>query len=137
MPCERVKPLWGLEIIQGLRELTPQKPLRKAYEQSLPKVQKWLDADYPKIKEKAKQNDAEVYWDDETGMQSDSQHVRGHVPKGRTAVIRLLAKRSSTSMISAITNHGKVRFQIYDGRMNADQLIDFLKRLIKGTPKEK
>ncbi|VAW82582.1 Mobile element protein, partial [hydrothermal vent metagenome] len=26
---------------------------------------------------------------------------------------------------------GKVRFQIYDGRMNADQLIDFLKRLIK------
>lgn len=29
--------------------------------------------------------------------------------------------RTSTNMISAITNQGKVRFQIYDGRMNADQ----------------
>ena len=39
-------------------------------------------------------------------------------------------------MISAITNQGKVRFQIYDGRMNADQLIQFMKRLIKDTKRK-
>lgn len=110
---------------------TPQKPLKNAYEQSPAKVQKWLDEDYPVIKAKAQQEDAEIYWGDETGMRNDCQHGRGYAPKGKTPVIRLSAKRASTNMISAITNQGKVRFQIYDGRMNADQLIIFLKRLIK------
>jgi transposase len=115
---------------------TPQKPLKNAYEQSSVKVQKWLDEDYPAIKAKAKQEKAEIYWGDETGMRSDCQHGRGYAPKGKTPVIRLSAKRTSTNMISAITNQGKVRFQIYDGRMNADQLIDFLKRLIKDAKRK-
>jgi len=115
---------------------TPQKPLKNAYEQSSKKVQKWLDEDYPAIKAKAQQEKAEIYWGDETGMRSDCQHGRGYAPKGKTPVIRLSAKRTSTNMISAITNQGKVRFQIYDGRMNADQLIDFLKRLIKDAKRK-
>ncbi len=47
--------------------------------------------------------------------------------------MRLNAKRASANMISAITNQGKVRFQIFDGSMNADVLIDFCKRLIKSA----
>ena len=115
---------------------TPQKPLKRAYEQSPTKVQKWLDESYPAIKEKAKKEDAEIYWGDETGVRSDSQHGRGYAPIGKTPVIKLSAKRSSTNMISAITNQGKVRFQIYDGRMNADQLIQFMKRLIKDAKRK-
>ena len=115
---------------------TPQKPLKNAYEQSPKKVQKWLDEEYPLIKEKAKKEDSEIYWGDETGMRSDCQHGRGYAPKGKTPVIKLSAKRTSTNMISAITNQGKVRFQIYDGRMNANQLIKFLKRLIKDTKRK-
>ena len=115
---------------------TPQKPLKKAYEQSPTKVQKWLDEEYPAIKEKAKKEDAEIYWGDETGMRSDCQHGRGYAPKGKTPVIKLSAKRTTTNMISAITNQGKVRFQIYDGRMNANQLIEFLKRLIKDAQRK-
>jgi len=34
-------------------------------------------------------------------------------------------------MISAVTNQGKVRFRLLKGTMNADLLIDFMKRLIK------
>ena len=40
--------------------------------------------------------------------------------------VPIAAKRTSTNIISAIANQGKVRFQIYDGRMNAHQLIEFL-----------
>jgi len=39
-------------------------------------------------------------------------------------------------MISAITNQGKVRFQVYDGSKNAKQLIGFMKRLIKDTKRK-
>ena len=115
---------------------SPQKPLKRAYEQSPSKVRRWLEDTYPTIKEKAKKDDAEIYWGDETGVRGDSQHGRGYAPIGKTPVITLSAKRTSTNMISAITNQGKVRFQIYDGRMNADQLIQFMKRLIKDAKRK-
>jgi len=105
----------------------------KAYEQSPAKVSKWLSEEYPVIKEQAKKEDAEIFWGDETGIRNDAQHERGYAPKGKTPVVRLNAKREKTNMISAINNQGKVRFHIYDSNMNADILIDFMKRLIKSA----
>lgn len=115
---------------------TQQKPLKRAYEQSPGKVQKWLKEEYPEIKAKAKQENAEIYWGDETGVRSDTQHGRSYAPKGKTPVIRLSAKRTSCNMISAISNQGKVRFQIYDGSMNAKRLIGFMNRLIKDAKRK-
>jgi len=66
-------------------------------------------------------------------MRNDSQRERGYAPKGKTPVVRLNAKRTSANMLSAITNQGKVRFKVFEGSMNADILIDFMKRLIKGA----
>jgi transposase len=117
-------------------DMTPQKPVKKAYEQSPKAVQKWLDDEYPQIKAKAKQENAEIYWGDETGMRNDSQHERGYAPKGKTPVIRLNANRTSTNMISAITNQGKVRFKVFEGSMNVDIMIDFCKRLIKSAKRK-
>ncbi len=116
--------------------LTPQKPVKQAYEQNPKAVQRWLDEEYPEIKSQAKQEKAEIYWGDETGIRSDSQHERGYAPKGKTPVIRLNAKRSSTNMISAVNNQGKVRFKIFEGSMNTDVLIDFCKRLIKSAKRK-
>ena len=113
--------------------MTPQKPLKRAYEQRPGAVKQWLDDDYPEIKAKAKEENAEIYWGDETGLRSDCQHGRGYAPKGKTPVIELNAKRHSLNMISAITNQGKVRFKVFDGTMNADLLIDFMKRLVKSA----
>lgn len=115
---------------------TPQKPVKRAYEQNPKAVQRWLDEEYPEIKARARREDAEIYWGDETGMRNDSQHERGYAPKGRTPVVRLNAKRTSTNMISAITNQGKVRFRVFDGSMNTDILIDFCKRLIKSAQRK-
>ena len=112
---------------------TPQKPVKRAYEQNPKAVQRWLDDDYPAIKTQAKAENAEIYWGDEKGMRNDSQHARGYAPKGKTPVIHLNAKRASTNMISAITNQGKVRFQVFDGTMNANILIQFCQRLIKSA----
>lgn len=115
---------------------TPQKPVKRAYEQNPKAVQRWLDEEYPAIKELAKKEKAEIYWGDETGVRNDSQHERGYAPKGKTPVIRLNAKRTSTNMISAITNQGKVRFKVFEGNMNADILIEFCKRLIKSSKRK-
>jgi len=110
---------------------TPQKPLKRAYEQRPEAVRKWLDEDYPIIQQKAKEEDAEIHWGDETGIRSDSQHGRSYSPKGKTPEIRLNAQRRSINMISSITNQGKVRFMMYEGTFDAKRFIKFLRRLCK------
>ena len=65
------------------------------------------------------------------GIRSDSQHGRSYVPKGKTPVIRLFAKRVLMNMISTVSNPGKVHFMMYSGRMNAQWLIQFLKPWVK------
>ena len=41
------------------------------------------------------------------------------------------AARFSQSMISSLTNQGKLRFKVYDGALNASIFLNFLKRLVR------
>lgn len=110
---------------------TPQKPVKRAYEQSSQAVKKWLKTDYPVIASRAKEEKAEIHWGDETGIQTGANRVRGFAPKGEKPVVNLVAKKSHVSMISAITNQGKVRFMMYRDAMNSEILIKFMTRLTK------
>lgn len=47
--------------------LTPQKPLRRAYEQDRKAVKHWLDTEYPEICARARREKAEIHWGDATG----------------------------------------------------------------------
>ena len=115
---------------------TPQKPKKQAYEQNPKAVQKWLDEEYPSIKARAKTENAEIHWGDETGIRNDNHYGRSYAPKGKTPVRKHLAKRLSVNMISSITNQGKVRFMTYSNTMTSELLIDFFKRLIKDNAKK-
>lgn len=115
---------------------TPQKPKKKAYEQNPKAVKKWLYEEYPKIKKKAKSENSEIHWGDETGVKNNSQHGRSYAPKGETPVRKTMGKRLSTNMISSITNQGKVEFMIYSGTMNADRFLKFLRQLIKNRDRK-
>lgn len=110
---------------------TPQKPLKRAYEQQPEKVQAWLKDDYPAIAERAKKEGAEIHWGDETGVRSDCQHGRSYAPAGKTPVLRAPGRRFATNMISTITNQGKVRFMLYRETLTAPVLIRFLARLTR------
>ncbi len=112
---------------------TPQKPAKHAYEQRPAAVQKWLNEEYVTMAQRAKQEQAEIHWGDETGIRRDSQHGRRDAPKGKTPVIRVSAKRTSVTMISTVTNQGKVRFMIDKETMSAQVLITFMQQLIKGA----
>ncbi len=112
---------------------TPQKPIRKAYEQQPEKVQKWLDETYPEIEKRAKAENAEIQWADETGLKNTDARGRGYAPKGQTPTVLGSAKRFSVNMISSLTNKGQLRFMIYDGSFNADTFLTFLRRLTKGA----
>ena len=109
---------------------TPQKPQKRAYEQKDAAVSGWLQETYPKIVAQAKQEGAEIFWGDQTGVNAQPNVARGYAPRGRTPVVKQMAKQFSLSMMSAVTNRGTVRFFIYKGALNVKLLVQFCRRLI-------
>ena len=138
-----IKQMWGMDIpVRTIGDylkrwhFTPQKPLKRAYEQNPKAVKKWLNEEYPAIQQKAKKENAEIHWGDETGLCNDSYHGRSYAPRGKTPAIALSAKCKRVNLISTVTNQGKVRFMIYSDGMNADTFIKFMKRLIKDADRK-
>jgi len=110
---------------------TAQRPMKRATERNEPGIQKWVDAEYPAIAARAKAEKAEIQWADETGLSNQANYGRTFAPRGQTPVIRRPAARFSQSMISSLTNQGKLRFMVYDGALNATIFLRFLKRLVR------
>ena len=110
---------------------TAQKPTRRAWEQDPAAVRRWLRRGYPAIVKRAKQARGLVTWGDETGLRSDDVRGRSYAPRGRTPVVRVCHRRAGLSLITAVTNRGKLRWMVVDGAVKAPTFIRFLERLVR------
>lgn len=111
---------------------TPQKPIKKAYEQRPEAVRTWLDEAYPAIEAQARAEGGEIHWGDETALVNTDVRGRGFAPAGQTPVAYAPGgTRHKLSMIATVTNQGKTRWMIIDEAFNADKLIEFLQALIQ------
>ena len=111
---------------------TPQKPIKRAYEQSPEAVQAWLNGEYPAIEERARREGGEIHWGDETALVNTDVRGRSYAPAGKTPVVNTVGgTRQKLSMIATVTNQGKARWMIIDDAFDADKLIEFLASLIK------
>lgn len=72
---------------------TPQKSIKKSYEQQPKAVQEWLDNEYPSIKQSATEEDAEIHWGDETGCTNSIYHGHSYAPKGKTPTMVISTKK--------------------------------------------
>jgi len=99
--------------------LTPQKPVRRAYEQNPVAVRKWLAEEYPAIRAQARQFKAQIHWLDEMGLRSDHQARRSYGRRGQTPVVFGTGQRFRCNMISSITNRGRLAFMIFRQRFTA------------------
>ena len=116
---------------------TPQKPIKRAYEQSPAAVQAWLQGEYPAIEQRARSEGAEIHWGDETALVNTDVRGRSFAPAGKTPVAMAVGgTRHKLSMIAAVTNQGKARWMIIDEAFDADKLIEFLHALIKDAGKK-
>jgi len=111
--------------------LTPQKPLRRAYERDEKAVQEWVDIIYPKVKKHAKNKGAEIFWLDEASIRSDDPLQRTWGEKGKTPVVKTSGQRQAINAISALSNKGGFWYHVFDGKFNADKCISCLKSFKK------
>lgn len=110
--------------------LTCQRPTKRACGQDIARIEQFKKEEYPAIAKRAKEENAEIYWGDETGVSNRENFERGFAEKGKPPVLAMETKHERVNMISAITNQGHVRFMVYEEKMNQQLLLDFLRRLI-------
>ena len=142
--------LWSRRIIQGLiqerfgvelgltavgrllasLEITPQKPLRRAYERDPLAVARWQQEQYPQLKQRAKRLGAKIFFLDEAGFQSDAPLGRTYGLKGHTPVVRTSGQRQSLNVISAVNARGEFWAAIYTGKLDAESFVVFLQNFL-------
>jgi transposase len=123
--------VWTVGRYLGRWGFTPQKPVRRAYEQDPEAVQRWLDEEYPTIQRQAKREKGVIYWGDETGLRSDHAVGRSYGRRGQKPLIPGTGQRFRCNMISAITNQGRLNFMVFKGDFNTDVFLEFLRRLLR------
>ncbi|MDH5669600.1 MAG: IS630 family transposase [Nitrospira sp.] len=113
--------------------MSPQKPVRRAYERQDAAITRWLTQEYPALARQAQRERAVLYWGDEMGLRSDHVTGRSYAPVGQTPVTRGTGQRFGCNMISAITNKGALAFMVFQGRFRAPVFVRFLTRLLKSV----
>jgi len=112
--------------------ITPQKPLRRAYERDPVAVARWEKEEYPAIRERAVERGADIFFLDEAGLRSDSPLGRTWAPKGQTPVVQTSGQRQAVNAISAVNPRGAFWFEVFTGRLNAGLFVLFLQHFMRG-----
>lgn len=116
-------------------DITPQKPLRRAYERDEKQIQQWKEQKYPELRKRAKRRGADIFFLDEVGVRSDSPLGRSYGLRGKTPVVKTSGQRQKISAISAVNAKGAFWYQVYSGMLTAVLFIAMLKDLMKGRKK--
>ena len=137
--AEVIERLYGITLGEGavgrmMRQrmgLSPQRPVRRAYEADDGQVERWVNETYPVIAERAKATGATIYFADEAQVRSDYHSGTSWAPVGETPIVGSTGQRFAVNLISAISPEGQMRWMEVEGKMTAERFIEFLKRLIK------
>ena len=113
-------------------EITPQRPLRRAYERDPAAVRKWIGEDYPALRRRAKRAGAKIMFLDEAGFSSEPTLGRTYGLKGQTPVVRTTGQRQKINAISAVSARGEFWSQVYAGGLNAGRFVEFLRDFRRG-----
>jgi len=113
-------------------EITPQKPLRRAYERDPKAGAQWVQETYPRLKQRAKRLGAQIFFLDEAGFQSDPPLGRTYGLKGQTPVVTTSGQRQSLNVISAVNARGQFWAVTYTGKLDAEAFVVFLENFMQG-----
>jgi transposase len=112
-------------------DITPQKPLRRAYERDPRAVKQWCQKEYPVLQARAKRLGARIFFLDEAGFQSDPPLGRTYGLKGKTPVVTTSGQRQSINVISAVNARGEFWATTYTGKLDAESFVAFLGNFMK------
>ena len=118
------------EIWRLLRRLrwSPQKPARRARERDEDKINQWKSEDWPRLREKAKQEERTIVFVDECGFSQKSTAKKTWAPEGETPVVEMNFNWDKLSVIGGISLKS-IYFQVHEESIKSAQVIGFLDHL--------
>lgn len=115
--------------------LTPQKPLERAYQRDPEAIERWQRVTYPAIAKQAKAEGGEVFFWDEFGFRADAVHGRTWGVKGQTPVVERPGQRQSISAASAVNAKGGFWYCTYEGGLTAELFVRLLRKMMRHRAK--
>ena len=112
-------------------DITPQKPLRRAYERDPIAIERWKTQEFPKLRARAKRVGAKIFFLDEAGVRSDQILGRTWGLRGKTPEVPTSGRRKSVSAISAVNARGEFWYEIYGERLSATRFIELLRHFMR------
>ena len=110
--------------------LTPQKPLQRAYQRDPQAIERWQRETYPALVSRAKREKAEITFWDESGFRADAVHGRTWAERGQTPVVNRPGQRQGMSAASAVTSKGAFWFATYQGGLSGELFAELLRKLM-------
>ena len=110
--------------------LTPQKPLQRAYQRDPEAIERWQRNTFPAIARQAKAEGAEIYFWDESGFRADAVQGKTWALRGETPVVNRPGQRQSVSAASAVNAKGAFWFATYQGGLTGELFVELLKQLM-------
>ena len=111
-------------------ELTPQKPLQRAYQRDPEAIARWQQQTYPALARQAKRDGAQILFWDESGFRADTVHGKTWGLRGQTPIVHRPGQRQSVSAASAVGARGEFWFCTYAGGLNGELFIELLRQLM-------
>jgi len=113
-------------------DITPQKPLRRAYERDPVAIERWKTRIFPALRARAKRVGAKIFFLDEAGVRSDQVLGRTWGLRGQTPEVPTSGRRQSVNAISAVNARGAFWYEIYAERLNGARFIELLRHFMRG-----
>jgi transposase len=110
--------------------LTPQKPLQRAYQRDPQAVQRWQRDTYPALVSRARREKAEIYFWDESGFRADAVHGKTWAERVNTPVVSRPGQRQVISAASAVNAKGAFWFTTYQGGLSGELFVELLQGLM-------
>lgn len=109
--------------------LSPQRPLYKSYKQRPKELKRFLEQTFPGLRAQARRTGAVIFFVDEASVRSDAHRGTTWGKIGQTPVVRDSGDRFGLRLISAVSPRGDMKFASFEGSMNGEKFVGFLKQL--------
>lgn len=130
---------WGIHYsVEGVGrllrelELTPQRPLTRAWQQDRAAVRHWRQQRYGELRREAAATGAEIVFLDEAGFRADAQMGRTWGRRGSTPVVKRDGRRPSVNALGLVSPRGGFWWHVFNGAFNAMVFLGFLKTFLRG-----
>lgn len=120
---------------------TQQRPIQQFREADDTEITRWLEAEYPRILERARRRQAHLVFVDESGFMLAPTIRRTYAPRGRTPVYKVSDPHGRISVIGAMTvsavrRHFGFQFHLLDDNANfrGESVARFVRQIHKRIP---